>query len=62
MGKMLFIEACCSCRYFEQLDKTDNYFCTFGPDRKIPKTVDLAAETPKWCPLPDWDGVDRRKK
>ena len=65
MGKALYIEACCSCRYFDtqvnQKGKT-RYWCNFGPDRVIPASrMDLAAEVPGWCPLPNWDGVGIKK-
>ena len=57
MGKMLFIEACADCRYFEYDHKTEGTFCTYLNRRKIAKTIDPSAEVPKWCYLPDWDGT-----
>ena len=57
MGKMLFIEACASCRYYDYNGDLDRVYCDYGQHRKIPQTVDPSAATPEWCPLPDWDGT-----
>ena len=58
--KALMINACCSCRYFEEMKnhktERERHWCTFGPDRVIPMSrIDVTAEFPEWCPLPDWN-------
>ncbi len=58
--RMLMINACCQCRYFEFVrgltgfKKTpDRTYCNFYNQRIIPQTVDPSDNTPQWCPLPE---------
>lgn len=53
MAKLLRIESCCQCFYFEFDGKKDRTYCNFYSRRIIPKIVDPSDAVPKWCPLPE---------
>ncbi len=67
MSKVLMIECCAECKYFEFVRRTPSYpidrtYCNFYSTRIIPQTIDPSDGCPEWCPLPDWEKTFKRGK
>jgi len=51
--RMLRIDCCYICRYFDYDRKTDTCWCEYFNRSRIPARVDPSDDIVEWCPLPE---------